>query len=444
MIGRRFVPAFLLALLVACAAAPAVLAAPHLDGTFAVPGLDGNSKLVQGPDGNIWATLPASESTVAKIEPNGQVTEYDLDGVLPVPGASGITVGPEGRLWFTFSGGVASFLPGNPEMSVEKTLLAPGLGPFHSIATGPDGKLWIAAVERLIQIAPSNPDAPDIFPIGGLDPRDIDVAGPRLVVADFFEIAESGRILTFEPAKGEFESFDINAGSQGVAGSPSGQIAFGVQKSPPTELGLINFPAAPLATPAPGTDPFGVTFGPDGAYWFVEFLTNSLARLTPDNKLTTPVQLPPGSQPKQIAAGPNNTLWVTLIPEDAAQTRIARIVDVVSPPGPPVAPSKPQPAPVPRTVLATGPKTFKTAGAKAKVLFKFSSPDAGATFECRQIRLTKKKSKPPAFAACKSPKTYKLTPGSYRFEVRATRAALADATPENRSFKVVRAAKKRR
>jgi hypothetical protein len=43
----------------------------------------------------------------------------------------------------------------------------------------------------------------------------------------------------------------------------------------------------------------------------------------------------------------------------------------------------------------------------------------------------------PGFAACKSPKAYRLKPGKYRFEVRAVLKGVADSSPASRSFKVV-------
>lgn len=67
--------------------------------------------------------------------------------------------------------------------------------------------------------------------------------------------------------------------------------------------------------------------------------------------------------------------------------------------------------------------------------FAFSSATAGATFEC----MLKKKGRKASFRACTSPKTYKLKPGKYKFQVRAVAAGLADAEPAKQKFKVVEA-----
>ncbi|GAA2128941.1 hypothetical protein [Nocardioides bigeumensis] len=96
---------------------------------------------------------------------------------------------------------------------------------------------------------------------------------------------------------------------------------------------------------------------------------------------------------------------------------------------PPVAVPPAPPAPVaPTTGVVKGPDSVTKPG---KGKFKFSSPSAGATFECR---LDKK-----AWKACTSPytvKTKKLDPGKHKLSVRAVAGGLKDATPSKKTFKV--------
>jgi len=82
----------------------------------------------------------------------------------------------------------------------------------------------------------------------------------------------------------------------------------------------------------------------------------------------------------------------------------------------------------PQTKIAKGPKA-KSHVTTAK--FKFSSSEAGSTFQCK---LDRKPVKP-----CKSPKTYKkLKPGKHVFKVWATDAAgNKDPTPAKRKFKIL-------
>ncbi|HEX5928062.1 MAG TPA: hypothetical protein VFY48_01580 [Solirubrobacterales bacterium] len=89
----------------------------------------------------------------------------------------------------------------------------------------------------------------------------------------------------------------------------------------------------------------------------------------------------------------------------------------------------PPAAPVPDTKLTSKPKaTVKTKKAKASVSFKFSSDVVGASFQCKLDK--------GAFAACKSPKAYKVKPGKHKFQVRAVGPGGTDATPASFSFKV--------
>jgi predicted phage tail protein len=113
----------------------------------------------------------------------------------------------------------------------------------------------------------------------------------------------------------------------------------------------------------------------------------------------------------------------------------------------PLPPPTPTPLPItakPETTLGKGPKgAVKTTAAKATVKFTFSSTAAGATFQCALTKGKKaKKGKlrfaNPKYTGCKSPKSYKVGPGSYRFQVRAVSAGGVDPSPAKRSFRVVR------
>ena len=79
-------------------------------------------------------------------------------------------------------------------------------------------------------------------------------------------------------------SIAIGGGSQGVAGGPGGQIAFTAAGASPEQSGLISPPNPAQSFELLG-DPFGVTFGADGAYWIVQFLPGQLARVTTDGQL---------------------------------------------------------------------------------------------------------------------------------------------------------------
>jgi streptogramin lyase len=429
----RAIRAFVLSVAAAALWAAPASAAPFVNGEFPVSSIETNSKIAAGPDGNMWVTLNDGTNNVAKITPEGAVEEFDLP---EVEFPSGITGGPDGMVWVTETNHVVEFSPSNPTGTTNRTQIN-DIATSHSIVTGPDGNLWVATKDNLIKVPPDAPDSFQAFEIAGLEPKDIDVAGGNLVVADnggkrIVVASTAGTVLTDYPAEG---------GTQGVAGNAAGQIAFSQPTSDPQALALVIPPGPPLLTTQGPTDPFGVALGADGAFWFPRFNLSSVARLTSENQFSEVGSFAEGSGPRQIAAGPGNTLWVTL----QLANKVGRISGVDPPALPPVTGKAPQ------TKIDKGPKKkVTTTGKRAKVTFRFSSPDAGAGFECALTKLKKpkkgKKAKQPKpkFKGCKSPKSYKLKPGKYRFEVRATLAGVIDASPARKTFTVVRKKPKKR
>jgi virginiamycin B lyase len=424
--------AAVLCLLAATLATASALAAPTIDGEFSVPNLGSNDKLVQGPDGNMWVTLNGTEYDVARITPGGEVTEFKLGAVTPL----GITSGPKGLLWIARTGGVISFDPADPEGSKKITDIG-SIGASPSIVLGPDGNLWATGENKLVRVPPDNPAGATEVPVPGLQTaKDIDVAGSLIVVAGL------ERIYAVTTA-GVITEHKVSGQAQGVAGNPNGQYAFTQPVNPPKEIGLLSPSAAPIVRSAEGTDPFGIALGSDGAYWSPEFISDGLTRLTAAGQLSGLTGFAKGSGPRQIAAGPGNTLWVTL----ETTQKVGRVSGLE----PPVAPLPPSPSPAgePQTRIAKGPKSkVRTRRKRVKVKFRFNSPNAGATFECALLRLKKRKkgrrAPRPRFKRCTSPRAYTVRPGRYRFLVRAVLDGIVDSSPAKRTFRIVRVRRARR
>lgn len=425
----------LLAAMVALLAPASALAAPSVSGEFPVSKLGDENKLVQGPDRKIWVTLSSATNDLARLDPQtGEVQEFDFAAFVKEP--LGIA-SANSEIWLAAKGLVIHFDPASP--AAFEIVPIPAIGAAQSMVAGPDGNLWLATEEKLLRFPPGVGsqiiDNLKQIPLAGFDPSDIDVAGQSLAIAD----QGGSRILTATPEKaanGEFAEYDLAGGPQGIAGAPSGQIAF----AEGAELGLLTPPGPPQPTPAPGLDSSGVTLGPDGAFWIAQAsLSESLVRLdTRDRATTLAPGFAAGSHPRQIVAGPENTLWVTLPGID----KVGRVSGVVPVPDPPSEPAPGQGRPPthesPQTVLGRGPKSsVPTVKSRVSLKFSFSSPDAGAGFQCR---LSAKGSKPSRFTTCRSPKTYRVKPGAYRFEVRAVLAGVADPSPASRSLRIVRVA----
>jgi streptogramin lyase len=316
------------------------VAAPALDGTFDVSGLP--ERLTLGSDGNVWFTLSGSPALkeFGRIKPDGTVDEYDTPGDVSV---IGITSGPGGHLWMTASNAIVEVDPANPTAGVAH-------GPIditqpETIVVGPDGNLWTAGADKIFKIG-TNGNEITHYTVSGLLARGIASAGGFLWVAD-----HNGRIIKTptDTAPTDAMKFDVGGGPQEVGAGPAGQLGFSNPEATPQFFGRMDYNGAfqPTNFP-PATDPAGIVFGNDGAYWFGEFAAQALGRITPDGQYT---QLPlgAGTGPRHLTKGLGDTLWVGL----QGNNKIARITGVSAPPAPPQPPI-PTPDTVPPVVSGYG------------------------------------------------------------------------------------------
>lgn len=256
-------------------------------------------RLAAGPDGNMWATLTDPASSVGRIAPDGAVTYPTIP---TLNDATAITAGPAGRMWVTLPNDIGSFDPGDPE-GTATTFPATGVGGENSSLTvGPDGNLWAANLTKVFRITPGG-TVTEFAVIGSS--RGIASSGGLLWVAD----AGNSAIVSVT-TDGAATAYPIGGGPQGIAAGGDGQVGF-TNPNPPHRVGRLVAGGSPLQTEtAPGTDPFGMTYGSDGAYWFAQPVTDNLGRLTADGQYTQLGGLSADSNPRYLAAGPNNTLWV--------------------------------------------------------------------------------------------------------------------------------------
>jgi virginiamycin B lyase len=409
--------AILIAAAVAAALAPQASAAPAVDGEFPIAGGVGtDNDIVEGPDGNMWVTLQ-NVNGVARITPAGVVTEFPLDNT-----SFGIAVGPDDNLWVSTTIGVIKVPPDDPD---NPTAYDVGLTGGRGIVAGPDDRMWVAGTDQLVSFDVADPEGTDdSTAIAGMAPHGMSVGTDGLLwIAD-----GNGRVISAAAAAGPTVTpydIQINAagGAQDVAGGPNGQVAYAAPTTDPQTVGRITPGGSPQMTELVASDPFGVTFAPDGAYWFARSQTNDLLRLTPSGQMTTLTGFAPsgGVGPRKIATGPDNTLWVTLdTPE-----KVARVTGV-----------KPA-AKNPKTAIDRTPnRKLEAKGRKGRATakFRFSSSSPGAGFQCS----LRPKARKPRFKECESPATYKLRPGKYEYAVRAVLDGKRDRTPATFTFKVVR------
>lgn len=390
--------------------APAA-AVPTFGGAFDVS--DQPGQLAVGADGNAWVLLP-DISDIARITPQGVVTEF-APAALNNP--TGITAGPDGKLWVTQQAEVVEIPPADPDSAVAHAVT--DLTQAQGITAGPDGALWAPTVDALIKIPSANPAGATTLPILGLSPRSISAdAGGDLWIADF----GNQRIVRSSPL-GATTDFAISGSPQGVASGVAGQVAFAQADVAPHTVGRVLPGGTVSETPAPGKDPFSIALGRDNNWYVAEF-TGNLGRLTPEGAYTSLDLLPANSGARYVATGSDGTAWVALQNDNKVG-----LITGIDPPTPPPGKARIDKAPK---------KKVKTKRKKAKVTFRFSSASDRAKFECavrKKGKRNKAEKRLAKYRSCSSPKSYKLRKGRYTFSVRVSGQA---AKPASHLFRVVR------
>ena len=216
------IAAALASLLALCGSASA---APAVDGQFPVPTFNTNSKLVAGPDGNIWLDITEDEFDVAKVNPTtGAFEKFEI---AEIEDPAGIAVGPEGKIWVTDTNKVASFSPSDPE-GTDKEFTINDVTSDNPIVAGPDGQMWVAASEKLVHFSPADPEGARVVLPGRRDwLRKTSMSPAQLLV-----IAEFGPRIVTMTTTGDQKDFVIGhknnldeqvGASQGVAGARAGR-----------------------------------------------------------------------------------------------------------------------------------------------------------------------------------------------------------------------------
>jgi virginiamycin B lyase len=207
---------------------------------------------------------------VATQAPAQTVTEFPIPTASSLP--SGITVGPDGALWFTESGAGKIGRITTAGVITEFPLPTHTSQP-NGITTGPDGALWFAeslgGVGRM-----TTAGATTEFPVFGL-PYGITTGPGGELWFTSTEIHENsiGSISTAGRAGG------ITMGGLGIpcgiTTGPDGLLWFAgcAQALPPcarSEIVRTTWDGAFTQYPAAGVSAYGITVGPDGALWFTD------------------------------------------------------------------------------------------------------------------------------------------------------------------------------
>ena len=252
------------------------------------------SGITVGPDGKIWFTETGA-GQIGRLDPaTGEVTEFPLTaatfGALqsqPRP----ITTGPDNNLWFVQIGPqlanvqFQSFIGRMTPAGVHTEFLVPSLSAFsldEGITVGPDGKIWFTEsnVRKVGRLDPATGVVTEFDMGSARAPLSI-TRGPDGNLwagtnAGLARITTAGIVTHFDlpQAQGNDEVFGITSGADGHIWFTLG-FALGLGRIDPAteQVGLF-----PIGSFQLDRFPYGITRGPDGNIWYTDLNANRIGQ----------------------------------------------------------------------------------------------------------------------------------------------------------------------
>ena len=300
--------------------------APAAITEFRVPTLNSQpAGITVGPDGALWFTEENGHK-IGRITTDGAITEYQIPTIPSAP--SEITAGPDGNLWFTEFGAnppkVGRLTPGDPPIWREWQL-PDGSGP-DGITAGPDGAIWFTEngtnkIGRITTDGLSFTEYGQEYGLNGYKPGDI-TPGPdgRL----WFTESEANKVGAIRPGNPPaIEEYDVPGSDPSGIAASGGSIWFTMHGL--DMVGRMSTLGQSLDVFGPtGRAPSGIALGPDGALWFAETGANKIGRMTTTGRITEftlPFDPSGPNEPGEIVAGPDGAMWFT----ESGVNKIGRI-----------------------------------------------------------------------------------------------------------------------
>ncbi len=262
---------------------------------------------------------------------HGNITEYAIPRLkkkLPKTFPIGISLGPDGAMWFA-ERGLGRLGSITTDGQFTRSCRVTGQARFpQNVTTGPDGNLWAVTGSTRTYRQESN-RVPDLYgAVVMMTPSCVQTATSLPMYSDPRSITPGpDGNLWFTEASG-YVGIVTTAGQLTECKIPHRHPAYGLALGPDGNLWFAETfnDAIGRITPSPTSTP-GCAFtifpfpkkggpativaGPDGNLWATEFRTARVAKVSPSSgKILKEVQLPAGSSPKGIAVGGDGKLYV--------------------------------------------------------------------------------------------------------------------------------------
>lgn len=275
---------------------------------YAVAPGSGPTQITVGPDGRLWFT-ELSAAKVGAIDAGGNLQEYAIGDATAEPGE--ITAGPDGNLWFSDYTNHRIYRLTTAGAFTAFDIPTPGAEP-GGVAVGPDGAIWFTETEtdRLGRVNADGEITEFLTGTNDGGPYDL-VAGPDGAI--WFTL-ETGNAIGRMSVSGQVTTFPletINAAPQGITVGPDGALWFAENVA--NRIGRITVAGELSEYVLTGDSrPRDVALGPDGRVWFVEQLSGRLGAIGPDGVIETFPGGGANSFPFGLTTGPDNaSVWFT-------------------------------------------------------------------------------------------------------------------------------------
>jgi virginiamycin B lyase len=264
--------------------------------------------LVYGPDGNVWFTDQSGNNAVGKITFNGAITEYaaGITGTL----LNDVTVGSDGKLWFTESGSgkIGRITTGGAVTEFASSCAGP-----NDITTGPDGNVWYSGN--------------GCGGIGKMTTTGVESGYGITGNGDGIGVGPDGNIWSAENGAGRIARVTtagvvtefLTPNEIAIRSGPDGALWFTTGAA--GKIGRITTAGAVTLLNTTAVNTVQIVSGNDGNLWIADLGNNQVVRFTTAG-VETDYALGAGLGPTGIISASDGTLWVT----DYSGGKITRLI----------------------------------------------------------------------------------------------------------------------
>lgn len=267
---------------------------------YAMPDVRDLFGITMGPDGNVWFTDEFER--VSKMTPGGVVTDYVTSNP-DYAFTTEMTGGPDGNVWFaeTYPGSICKVLT---DGTITRFSMPEPRPDINGLTLGPDCNLWFTDKQddRIGKMTIAGDvtyySDPSLYNPGGI------VSGPDGNLW-FTEQDRVGKITT----SGAMTFYDLDVslsspllGSGITVGADANLWVGGYTQNCIYKVTTAGAYTS-YAVPTVGGRPARLTLGPDGNVWFTEQTGNKIGKITTGGTITEYAVPTASSQPFSITSG---------------------------------------------------------------------------------------------------------------------------------------------